>query len=267
MPDGAGELHFAAELSLHPVEDHALVTRWLSLVKEEDVLSGVIHPSCLKRQRLPRLKELRSRSKQQLKELDICAWLEAACATTVADAKACLSLVAALGKSSQWWLLREHVRAAKIVLADTGSLVAAQDAVIDGATEDVDGVYQVEPELLADGESRRKVLVELLSVKSLNNDEWERRIRRAVATAGGRQGGQEAQAWKDAWALLRAAPSAVLQKISDLHDEIKVWCLDGAWRNRHQALLPGRIILPEDQKALASLTHRYGTVTKRTRWY
>jgi hypothetical protein len=105
------------------------------------VRSRVIHPSCLKRQRLPRLKELCSRSKQQLKELDICAWLEAACAPTVADAKACLSLVAVLGKSPQrWWPLREQVRAAKIILADTGDLVAAQDAVIDGATEDVDGV-------------------------------------------------------------------------------------------------------------------------------
>jgi superfamily II DNA or RNA helicase len=253
VPDGTGELRCAAELSLHPVEDHALTTRWLALVKDKDVLSGVIHPSCLKRQRLPRLKELRSLSKQQLKELDICAWLEAACAATVADAKACLSLVAALGNSSRWWLLREHVRAAKIILADTGDLVAAQDAVIDGATEDIDGVYQVEPELLADSASR-KVLVELLSVKSLNNDEWERRIKRLVATAGSRQGGQEAQAWTNAWGLLRAAPSAVLQKISDLYEEIKVRCLDGAWRNRHQALLPGRIISPEEQKSFASLT-------------
>ena len=45
----------AAEASLHPVEDHALATRWLSLVKDEDALTGVIHPSCLKRQRLSRL--------------------------------------------------------------------------------------------------------------------------------------------------------------------------------------------------------------------
>lgn len=253
VPNGIGELRCAAELSLHPVEDHALAARWLSLVKDENVLSSVIHPSCLRRQRLPRLKELRSRSNQPLKELDICAWLEAACAETVPNAKECLSLVAALSKSSQWWLLRERVRGAEIVLADTGELIAAQDAVIDGATEEVEGVYQVEPELLADTASR-KVLVELLSVKSLNNDEWERRIRRAVTTAGSRQGGQEAQTWKDAWALLRAAPASVLQKISDVYDEIKVQCLDGTWRSRHQALQPGRIISPEEQKALASLT-------------
>jgi hypothetical protein len=56
------------------------------------------------------------------------------------------------------------------------------------------------------------------------------------------------------WALLRAAPPAVLQKISNLYDEIKVRCLDGVWRNRHQALLPGRIVSPEEQKALAELT-------------
>lgn len=131
--------------------------------------------------------------------------------------------------------------------------LAAQDAVIDGATQDVEGVYQVEPEMLADTLSR-KVLVELLSIKSLNNDEWERRIRRSVATAGSRQGRQEAQSWKDAGALLRAAPPSVLQKISDVYDEIKVRCLDGAWRNRQQALLPGRIISPEEKNALNSLT-------------
>ena len=64
------------------------------------------------------MKELRSRSKQEFKEPDICEWLEAACAATVADAKACLSLVAELKKSQQWWFPKERIRAAKIVLAD-----------------------------------------------------------------------------------------------------------------------------------------------------
>jgi hypothetical protein len=41
---------------------------------------------------------------------------------------------------------------------------------IDGATKDVSGVYQVEPELLADS-TARKVLVEILSVNSLDNEE------------------------------------------------------------------------------------------------
>jgi hypothetical protein len=43
--------------------------------EERRLLISVVHPLCLKRQRLPRLKQLRSRLKQQPKELDICAWL------------------------------------------------------------------------------------------------------------------------------------------------------------------------------------------------
>jgi hypothetical protein len=138
------------------------------------------------------LKELRSRSKQPLKELGICAWLEAACAATVADEKASLSLVAALGKSSQWWFLRERVRAAKIVLADTGDLVAAQDAVIDGATEDVDGVYQVEPELLAESARRRKCLSICSRLQGWSRHRriviLRRRTERSLATEGAADG-------------------------------------------------------------------------------
>jgi len=252
VPDATGELRCAAELSLYPVEDHALVTRWLSLVKNADVLSGVIHPSCLRRQRLARLKELRTRSKHQINDLDICAWLEAACAATVADSKACLSLVKALSKTSHWWLLRERVRAAEIILAETGDLVAAQDAVIDGATETVDGIYRVDAELLADGESRT-ILVELLSVKSLNNDEWKRRIKEALETARSNHAGKADQGWSNVWALLRAAPTEVLVGLSDLYDQIRVRCLDGVWRHRHEALLPGRIIAPTEQESAASL--------------
>jgi hypothetical protein len=102
VPDGTGKLRCAGELSLHPVEDHALVEQWLALVKDEDALTEVIHPSCLKRQRMSRLRELRSRSQQELSERDLCWWLEAACAPTVPDATACLAFVAALSKSAQW---------------------------------------------------------------------------------------------------------------------------------------------------------------------
>jgi hypothetical protein len=47
-------------------------------------------------------------------------------------------------------VLRDRIRAAEIVLADTGELVAARDAV----TEDISGVYQVEPRLLAKAAAR-----------------------------------------------------------------------------------------------------------------
>src|SRR5260370_10124693 len=98
VPDGNGALCTAESLALHPIDDHALVEQWLELVKDEDTLTEVIHPSCLARHRMSRLRELRSRSKQELSERDLCWWLEAACAPTVQDDKACLAFVAALSK-------------------------------------------------------------------------------------------------------------------------------------------------------------------------
>lgn len=52
VPDGKGALHSVEELSLHPTEDQALAEQWLSVVKDEDALSEVVHPSCLKRHRI-----------------------------------------------------------------------------------------------------------------------------------------------------------------------------------------------------------------------
>ena len=38
VPDGTAKLRTAADVSLHPVEDYVLTTRWLSLVKHKDLL-------------------------------------------------------------------------------------------------------------------------------------------------------------------------------------------------------------------------------------
>jgi superfamily II DNA or RNA helicase len=54
-------------------------------------------------------------------------------------------------------------------------------------------------------------------------------------------------------ALLRVAPPAVLEKVSDLFDQIKIRCPDKRWRCRHQVLLPGRIVLEGELDAGASL--------------
>jgi hypothetical protein len=64
---------------------------------------------------------------------------------------------------------------------------------------------------------------------------------------------REGFAWRSAWALLRAAPAAVLEKIGDLFDMIKMRCADKQWRCRHQVLLPGRIVPEGELDAAAGL--------------
>jgi len=69
-------LRSAKDLSLHPIDDFDLVSRWLELVGQKKDLARFIHPSCLKRQRLSRLNELRSRFEDDFAEPDLCDWLE-----------------------------------------------------------------------------------------------------------------------------------------------------------------------------------------------
>ncbi len=241
IPDGTGKLRYAKDLSLHPFDDFELVSQWLELVERKDALSRYVHPSCLKRQRLARLKELQSRIGEEAPEVDLCDWLEAACADNVATAKECLSLVAKLSKIENWQTIETEVRQAKIVLSDCGQLVAAKDAIIGGTTEAIEEVqvHCVEPALLADTEVR-KVLTKVLSVHELDNDEWKRRIKIKIDSA------PYSAPWEDVWRLVRAAPASVLEEISDLFDKLKVHCRDNSWRYRHEVLLPGRIVSETD---------------------
>ena len=241
IPDGTGQLRYAKALSLHPFDDFELVSQWLELVKHKDVLSRYVHPSCLKRQRLARLKELQSRTEEEVPEVDLCDWVEAACTDNVAAAKKCLSLVAKLSKIENWQTIEAEVRQAKIVLSDCGQLVAAKDAIIGETTEAIEEVqvHCVEPDLLADTEVR-KVLTKVLSVPELDNDEWKRRIKIKIDSA------PWDHPWKDVWRLVRAAPASVLEEISDLFNKLKVHCRDDSWRYRHEVLLPGRIVSETD---------------------
>ena len=243
IPDGHRELRRADELSLHPLDEIELVNQWHASVKLKDALSRFVHPSCLRRrQRIARLNELlRSRLEGELPQTELCEWLEAACAATVSDVKRCLSLVAELPKAGNWWSIKDEIRRAKIVLTRHGKLVAAKDAIIEGATEDIDGVYPVSPELLSDDEAR-EVLVEVLQIRNLDEEEWKRRIRQAVEKASGHSSQRDNKNWRAVWRLLRAAPPSVLEKVSDLFDGLRIRCRDGRWRFRHQVLLPGRII-------------------------
>ena len=177
VPDGHGHLRPAKALYLHPFDDIELVSQWHKSVKLKDACSKFVHPTCLGRQRMARLNELRSRLEDELPEPDLCAWFEAACDATASDVKRCLSLVARLPKTRNWWRIKNEIRRATIVLSQHGQLVAAQDAVIEGATEDIEGVFRVSLELLSDEEAR-SVLIDILQISNLDEGEWERRIRR-----------------------------------------------------------------------------------------
>ena len=241
VPDGHGHLRPAKALYLHPFDDIELVSQWHESVKLKDACSKFVHPTCLERQRMARLKELRTKLEDELPEPDLCAWLEAACDATVSDVKCCLSLVARLPETGNWRHIKNEIRRARIVLSQHGRLVAAKDAVIEGTTEDIEGVFPVSPELLSDEEAR-DVLVNILQISNLDEGEWRRRIRQAVENASPRCHNPDDETWRAVWRLLRSAPPSVLEKLSGIFDDLRIKCCDGGWRFRHQVLLPGRIV-------------------------
>ena len=255
VPDGHGHLRRADELSLHPFDDIDLITLWHGSVRLEGALAKYVHPTCLRRQRLARLNELRSRLEGKPPIPEFCAWLEAACSASVPDVKQCLSIVSRLPNTGEWWRRKNEICRAKIVLTDGGLVVAPQDVIIEGTTEDIDGVYTVSPELFSD-EGAREVLVEILQIRSLDDDEWMRRVRQAISHASRPHTEATDETWIPVWRLLRAAPSPVLEKVTNLFDDLKIRCCDGNWRLRHQVLLPGQIVSPQpnDTEPDSSLT-------------
>ena len=240
VPDGHGHLRPAEALYLHPFDDIELVSQWHESVKLKEAYSEFVHPTCLGRQRMARLNELRSRLEDELSEPDLCGWFEAACDATASDVKRCLSLVARLSETGSWRNIKEEIRRARIVLSDHGQLVAAKDAVIEGVTEDIEGVFPVSPELLSDEEAR-DVLVNILQISNLDAGEWARRIREAFKNARWCHK-RNNEIWHAVWCLLRGAPPSVLEKLSGLFDDLRIRCCDGVWRFRHQVLLPGKIV-------------------------
>ena len=262
VPDGHGHLRPAEALYLHPFDDIELVSQWHESVKLKDACSKFVHPTCLGRQRMARLNELRSRLEGELPEPDLCAWFEAACDATASDVKRCLLLVARLSETGNWQHIKNEIRRARIVLSDHGQLVAAKDAVIEGATEDIEGVFPVSPELLSDEEAR-DVLVNILQISNLDEDEWRRRIGQAVENASSRYHNPDDETWRAVWHLLRGAPPSVLKELSGIFDDLRIKCCDSVWRFRHQVLLPGQIVplqsddsVPDARLAVDLETHQ-----------
>ena len=266
VPSGTDSLERAQDLMMHPIHDPNLVKSWHDLVKREDDLGKLVHYTCLRGQRLARLNELWNRfTRRRLRQdaetirimqvlglgsqtpeyprtLEFRLWLEAASQPTVSDSKGILRFVRQLFDSTTWSDFEGSVEEAKIVLSDTGVLIAPCDAVI-GPTEGVPGTFQVDPRILDDSESR-DVLERILSISSLDDAEWARRIRILLDETSPEA---DDDTWPDVWRAIRVVPDSVLSDLADIYDNLLIRSVDGNWRSRNHVLLPGRIIPAEHE--------------------
>ncbi len=267
VPSGTGSLHRADDLSIHPTQNLSLVKTWHGIARR-DQLTKLVHYTCLRGQRLARLNELWNRiERRELQQhaklrpmmdvlgidyqmpeypqtLEVALWLEAASRPSVTDAKEMLRFVRLLHDSQTWTDFRDRIAQARIVLSDTGVLVAPSDAII-GATEDVPDTYQVDPRLLDDSESR-DVLERVLSISVLDDAEWARRIRILIDHTSLDSGDD---VWTAVWRAIRVVPDSVLNDLADIYDNLLIRSVDGNWRSRNHVLLPGRILQTKHESA------------------
>ena len=116
IPSGTGSLSRAQDLYMHPTDDASLVKTWHGLARQ-DQQSKLVHYTCLRGRRLPRLNELWNRISRRRVQQDaelsrlmevlgmnsqaphyprtftIAPWLQAVCRPTVTDAMEFLRLV------------------------------------------------------------------------------------------------------------------------------------------------------------------------------
>ncbi|MCS7183473.1 MAG: hypothetical protein NZ869_10240, partial [Thermoanaerobaculum sp.] len=248
VPDGNGELRPPQQLWRHPKDSAALARQWHALA-DRDQNARLVHASCYERQRGARLNTLADRlaSSQSelpnLRNLSPQEWFAAVASPSHKKASHVLKLAEAFANDctrGEWDKIRPSL---EIIPTSDGRLVSAEHAVLaPEGTPLPDGLHGVSPQLLADDEARR-ILVEVMEVGPLDESLWKKILSEQLPWSSH---GSEAR-WLKFWDLLRSAPERVQE--SFIHERaswIRVCRRDGQWVRPSEALLPGRLVSPED---------------------
>lgn len=253
IPDGTGVLRPASELWRHPRDSADITRQWQSLADEE-TLTTMVHPSCLDRQRGSRLSALAERLNTQgvnehecpnLRRREAAPWFSALASAEHARAIQVLRLAQAYKddcRPEEWASVRPSLA---IIPSDDGQLLTADLAVFaPEGTRVPDGRHPVARPLCEDASARR-ILDEVMRVRSLDDSMWQTLLREALPqqTWASRSDSR----WRSFWATLRAAPDTVRQQfIIQNASRIRVRRRDGEWVLAHEVLLPGVLVGPDD---------------------
>lgn len=256
IPDASGTPKLARELQRHPRDNAELARNWQALA-EPDELARLVHPSCLERQRASRLKALAERFDAQggdqraslnLRERDAASWFHAVASTEIGRAVQVLRLAEGYAndcKPNEWAVVRPSLA---IVPSQTGKLVTAKDVVFAPPGVNVPNRETV-ASMLWDNAEAKRILVEVMLVKALDDSVWESVLRESLNFPSypdtARDGG-----WKAFWERLRQAPTLVRQQFATQNaSRIRIRRRDGAWVLADAVLLPGALIGTDDTSA------------------
>lgn len=255
-PNGDGELRPADTLADHPVNAHGLVADWLELAPS-GMRAGFVHDSALRGKRAGRWHTLVERqSSTPPPTPPLAAWLELVADAAPDHARRLIALIAAIHERDGRAETVQALRAARVLPATDGTLIAANGAYVAG--DSAAGVVGLAPTLLED-EGTRTVLADVLKVGAFGDSQWRALLRerfKAVyfANMGHYTGARTPSPSEEQglWALLAAAPVHVARNFlaeADVQVRIRVECEDRLWRPAHELLLCGPVV-PADEATL-----------------
>ena len=255
IPDAAGTLRPARDLWRHPRDAAELARKWQSLATPDE-LGRVVHPSCLEnRERVSRLNAFAERLKPEslgepqcpnLRKREARLWFADIASVALPQTVQVLNLAEAYEKDCkplEWSPVRPLLA---IIPSDEGQLLTAGNVVFAPTGVTVPNRSVVAQALCDDAEAKR-ILVDVMKVKALDDSVWESVLRESLNGIPNSPEDAREAGWKAFWAKLRAAPDAVhLRFIAGCNRQVRVRRRDGAWVLADAVLLPGELVSADD---------------------
>lgn len=273
IPDGNGVPRKGAALWRPPMNDADLLAQWRELADEE-VRGRWVHPSCLKGERHPRLvafsyyfmetlhERLREIRKEvepaNLRESNVSAWFAEIARSDIEHAKKVLAFAGRYAEKRETGFWQGERTSLSIIPAESGQLCSPIQVLIAPAGMVIAGRECVASALLEEPVIVN-LLTETLGVEKLDETGWSTLLDEVFSKADNNNPRANEKYWQLFWGRLRQAPESVRKDYLERHQEkIRVRRKDDAWVLRNEALLPGRIVAPDDgetanQKVLVDL--------------
>jgi superfamily II DNA or RNA helicase len=254
IPDGDGQLRPARELRRHPRDNSDLARQWLAIANQEQRCQ-MVHASCMERQRGSRLKALAERLPPEgpigspypdLRQRDAKEWFTDIASTERVKAVQVLKLAEAYHKDckpTEWEPIRSVL---PIVPTDDDKLVNANQAVLAPEGTHVPGGRHPVAKWLCDDMEAKRILVEVLKVKPLDDSVWLEVLLGAMPQPVYRESPPDDR-WRAFWVLLRSAPEKVRNQFAIQYAfRLRVRRRDNEWMLADEVLFPGTLVDASD---------------------
>ena len=252
IPNGNASLQKPAGLYIFPRDEVKLAVTWASIANE-NALNKIIHPSCLAKLRLSRLKVfsdyLQSTQNNMqsgtsgLRPMAPVNWFNEIGSMEQDKAYALIKLSKDFCKESkpyEWENIRSELR---IIPGEDGIVHCPEELMICPKELKIPGKAPVVSWLVTDQELL-SILQKTLRVPALDEQYWHQILYRIIKKIGETwEPVEKAKWWADFWKTFQAAPKSVqLNFCKEYLRKLKLHRNDGKWVSPDAVLLPGGLV-------------------------